>query len=64
LGVERGPSGASPPRIHEHAGLEVLAAPTGDLSREAAQPGGRLALARLVAREVAARLYYRLSVPD
>ena len=50
-------------RVFEHAGFEVLAAPTGDLSREAARPGGRLALARLVAREVVARLYYRLSVP-
>jgi uncharacterized SAM-binding protein YcdF (DUF218 family) len=47
--------------LFERAGLEVIPAPVVELSSGVGRPEARLELARLVAQELIARLYYRLS---
>jgi uncharacterized SAM-binding protein YcdF (DUF218 family) len=47
--------------LFERAGLEVVPAPVVETSPEAERPDARLALARLLAEELVARLYYRLA---
>ena len=47
--------------VFERAGVRVLAAPADEITADDRGPGGRLAVARWIAREALARLYYWLT---